>query len=133
MRSDSTPRSMERNQRYASCNGVEIDGQAPLLGPMPARRRGRKTLVLDLDECLIHSSFMVCSVIGSVVLILQPERSYDFTISLTLDRGYGTSFVYVKKRPYVIEFLREMAKLYEIVIFTASLDRVSPLFNLTAV
>ena len=40
---------------------VEIDAQAPLLGPLPARRRGRKTLVLDLDECLIHSSFMVRS------------------------------------------------------------------------
>lgn len=32
---------------------------APLLPPVAAKHRGRKCLVLDLDETLLHSSFKV--------------------------------------------------------------------------
>jgi carboxy-terminal domain RNA polymerase II polypeptide A small phosphatase len=37
------------------------------------------------------------------------------------------SNIYVGKRPHLDEFLEEMGKLFEIVIFTASLQRVCPL------
>jgi carboxy-terminal domain RNA polymerase II polypeptide A small phosphatase len=34
--------------------------QGPFLGPIPESKKGRKCLILDLDECLIHSTFAVC-------------------------------------------------------------------------
>lgn len=33
---------------------------APLLPPIAQEHTGRKCLVLDLDETLLHSSFKVC-------------------------------------------------------------------------
>ena len=71
-------------------------------------------MILDLDECLIHSTF-------------ADSKSYDFSIALNLDKEFGLSYIYVGKRPHLDEFLEEMGKLYEIVIFTASLQRVYPL------
>jgi len=66
---------------------------------------GRKCLVLDLDETLVHSKF-------------EPiECSFSFPIVID-----GTQHgVYVLKRPYVDEFIAECAKMYELVVFTASL------------
>jgi len=66
---------------------------------------GRKCLVLDLDETLVHSKF-------------EPiECSFSFPIIID-----GTEHgVYVLKRPYVDEFIAECAKMYELVVFTASL------------
>lgn len=67
--------------------------------------------MLDLDECLIHSTF-------------ADSKSYDFSIALNLDKEYGLSYIYVGKRPHLDEFLEEVGRLFEIVIFTASLQRV---------
>lgn len=41
--------------------------------------------------------------------------------------------VYVLKRPGVDEFLIECAKLFEIVVYTASLSKVSPVLSLLRV
>ncbi|KAF1776431.1 HAD-like domain [Phytophthora cactorum] len=68
----------------------------------------QKCLVLDLDETLVHSSF-------------RPTDNYDFIIPVNID---GTiHHVYVCKRPGAEEFLIEMAKYYEIVVYTASLSK----------
>jgi len=80
----------------------ENDWLLPSLSPAD---QGRKCLVLDLDETLVHSCFepIDCS----------------FSLTITLDETqYG---VYVLKRPYVDEFIAECAKMYELVVFTASL------------
>lgn len=67
-----------------------------------------KCLVLDLDETLVHSSF-------------KPIPDPDFTVDIELD---GTIHrVYVRKRPGVDNFLREVGKKFEIVVFTASLAK----------
>lgn len=67
-----------------------------------------KCLVLDLDETLVHSSF-------------KPIPDPDFTIEIELE---GTIHkVYVRKRPGVDFFLTEVAKKFEIVVFTASLAK----------
>lgn len=67
-----------------------------------------KCLVLDLDETLVHSSF-------------KPIPDPDFNIEIELE---GTIHrVYVRKRPGVDYFLQEVAKKFEIVIFTASLAK----------
>jgi Dullard-like phosphatase family protein len=79
-----------------------------LLPPQREDHKGRKTLVLDLDETLVHSSF-------------RPVPSPDFIITIELD---GVSHkVYVQKRPGVDEFLEAVAKKFEVVVFTASLDK----------
>lgn len=79
-----------------------------LLGPAKPEFVGKKTLVLDLDETLVHSSFKAVS-------------SYDFTVSVEIEDTVHK--VYVLKRPHVDQFLEAMGKIYEVVIFTASLSK----------
>jgi len=77
---------------------------------------GKKCLVLDLDETLVHSSF-------------RAVPGADFVIPVQIEDV--VHFVYVAKRPGVDEFLIEMAKHYEIVIYTASLNKYAdPLLDL---
>lgn len=77
---------------------------------------GKKCLVLDLDETLVHSSFRAVS-------------GADFVIPVQIEDV--VHFVYVAKRPGVDEFLTELAKHYEIVIYTASLNKYAdPLLDL---
>ena len=70
----------------------------------------RRTLILDLDETLVHSSFV-------------PIQDYD--ILVPVDISGQPQNVYVKKRPHVDEFLLRVSHFYEIVMFTASLPVVS--------
>eukprot|EP00301_Raphidiophrys_heterophryoidea_P004633 c11999_g2_i1.p1 GENE.c11999_g2_i1~~c11999_g2_i1.p1 ORF type:complete len:276 (-),score=65.45 c11999_g2_i1:539-1366(-) len=70
------------------------------------RKKGKKTLVLDLDETLVHASF-------------EPVDEADFIIPVRLGRVVHKA--YVRKRPGVDDFLKAMAPHYEIVVFTASL------------
>jgi len=87
-----------------------------LLPPIHPDDKGKKCLVLDLDETLVHSSFR--SVPGA-----------DFVIPVQIEDV--VHFVYVMKRPGVDEFLTEMAKHYEIVVYTASLNKYAdPLLDL---
>ncbi len=78
-----------------------------LLGEHLREHRGRKTLVLDLDETLIHSVF-------------KPVDNADIVCSVPSKDG-GKSMIYVYKRPGVDMFLRRLSKLYEVCIFTASI------------
>ncbi|KAL9651344.1 hypothetical protein ABK040_001296 [Willaertia magna] len=80
--------------------------QGTLLPPQRDHVKGKKTLVLDLDETLVHSVF-------------NPIHDADFVIPIEMEgRTYNC---YVRKRPGVDKFLLEMSKHFEIVIFTASL------------
>jgi len=79
-----------------------------LIGPQHKRDRGLKTLVLDLDETLVHSSF-------------KPVENADITLPIEIDGQVCT--IYVLVRPFVAEFLKRMAKIYELVVFTASLSK----------
>jgi len=64
--------------------------------------------VIDLDETLVHSSF-------------KPIDNADFIVPVEIDGN--THNVYVLKRPHVDEFLKKMGKIYECVLFTASLAK----------
>ncbi|KAH7339592.1 HAD-like domain-containing protein [Rhizoctonia solani] len=91
--------------------GIPIgpDGQPkPLLPPLAPAHAGRKCLVLDLDETLVHSSFK-----------LIPQA--DYVVPVEIEWQWHN--VYVIKRPGVDNFLKKMGELYEIVIFTASLSK----------
>ena len=80
-----------------------------LLPPKDHARFGnKKCLVLDLDETLVHSSF-------------KYVKAADFVIPVEID-GIVHS-VYVLKRPGCDEFLKQVSKWYEVVIFTASVSR----------
>jgi TFIIF-interacting CTD phosphatase-like protein len=94
---------------------VQMNGAPPskyLLPPMSREEvaSNRKTLVLDLDETLVHSSF-------------KPIPNADFVLSIDLEGVIHR--VYVRKRPGVDHFLRCCAERFEVVVFTASLAKVT--------
>eukprot|EP00004_Rigifila_ramosa_P015057 TRINITY_DN3476_c0_g1_i1.p2 TRINITY_DN3476_c0_g1~~TRINITY_DN3476_c0_g1_i1.p2 ORF type:complete len:406 (-),score=83.09 TRINITY_DN3476_c0_g1_i1:201-1325(-) len=79
----------------------------PQVPPLPAKtRKDRKiTLVLDLDETLVHCS-------------TTPLQPHDLRFPVMF---HGNEYqVYVRKRPYCEEFLRQVAQWFEVVVFTAS-------------
>jgi len=95
-------------------DGVDEDGG--LLGKLKKEHKGRKCLVLDLDETLVHSSF-------------KKVPKADFLVPVDIDGVVHT--VYVLKRPYTDEFLAACAELFEIVLFTASLSKYAdPLLDM---
>ena len=76
----------------------------------------KKTLILDIDETLVHSSFFP--------FISAPD------ISLNLKINDLNKIIYVLKRPYVDEFLKELSNIFEIITFTASISQyASPLLD----
>ncbi|KAI0539746.1 HAD-like domain-containing protein [Xylaria digitata] len=79
-----------------------------LLPPIEPRFKGRKCLVLDLDETLVHSSFKIL-------------HQADFTIPVEIEGNYHN--VYVIKRPGVDQFMKRVGELYEVVVFTASVSK----------
>lgn len=113
----------KQNNWFSSlCNCFRVVDQTyspykdiPLLEPQPSSVFGRNTLVLDLDETLIHSSFT--------------ETHSDFRLQIQVDnQGFQ---VYVLKRPGVDEFLEKCCEIFEVVIFTASLSNYAdPLLDL---
>ena len=75
-----------------------------------------KTLVLDLDETLVHSQF-------------NQIKNADYIIPVEID-GHVTN-IYVKQRQGVDNFLKVMSQYYELIIFTASVSKYAdPLIDL---
>jgi carboxy-terminal domain RNA polymerase II polypeptide A small phosphatase len=88
----------------------------PVIGPPDPADAGKKCLVLDLDETLVHSSF-------------KPVPGADFIIPVDID-GRPVD-VYVLKRPHVDAFMAEVGSKFEVVVFTASLAKYAdPLLDL---
>lgn len=93
---------------------VSPDGP-PQLPKQVGDHVGRKTLVLDLDETLVHSSF-------------RPTVAADIIITLELEGEEHK--VFVRKRPGVDEFLMQVARFFEVVVYTASLAKyANPLLD----
>lgn len=76
---------------------------------LPPLKHRKPTLVLDLDETLVHST-------------IEPpppgSPPPDHVFSVTLENT--TYNVFVRVRPNMHRFLAEVAKLFELVVFTAS-------------
>lgn len=70
---------------------------------LPFKHDTRPTLVLDLDQTLVYSTF-------------EMPRCYDFDIRVP---GMG-SVIYVKLRPHMARFIETIGASYEIVVFTAA-------------
>ncbi|KAF3431050.1 hypothetical protein FNV43_RR25780 [Rhamnella rubrinervis] len=77
----------------------------PMLLPKQTRSCPPTTLVLDLDETLVHST-------------LEPCDDADFTFPVNFNLQEHT--VYVRCRPHLRDFLDRVSNLFEIIIFTAS-------------
>ncbi|KAH3745220.1 Carboxy-terminal domain RNA polymerase II polypeptide A smallphosphatase 1 [Pelomyxa schiedti] len=85
------------------------NGKRPTL--LKAQSRKRKTLVLDLDETLIRTSY-------------DPIPNPDFVVKVEGQKAY------VKKRPGVDRFLNSLKDKYELVLFTASAgEYAEPVLN----
>lgn len=68
----------------------------------------RWTLVLDLDETLVHTTD-------------SPSAEYDCRVEIRTRRAHRV--FYILKRPYLDTFLATLSTAFEIVIFTASIRR----------
>jgi len=116
------PPPLERRQSQATNNDFaavssssRMMKQSWLLPPVQPHLSGRKCLVLDLDETLVHSSFKILN-------------QADFTIPVEIEGQYHN--VYVIKRPGVDAFMKRVGELYEVVVFTASVSKYGdPLLN----
>jgi Dullard-like phosphatase family protein len=105
------PRSPARNRqlhwvgRLCSCfYPPPTETKPPISPPRPSKRL---TLVLDLDETLIHSSPTACP---------------DADFSIPSESQGQQSISYVRLRPGLAAFLQRISHLYEIVIYTASVE-----------
>ena len=95
-------------------NGITNSDNKILLPPKTSQK---KTLVLDLDETLVHSQFNTFSAPSDVIIKIEIENEVHD--------------IHVMVRPGVNEFLEKMDKLYEIVIFTASVSKYAdPLLDI---
>lgn len=108
----------EKSYTYSDLEEVEFDPQiflrnlpdlseadCPNLLQKETRKRKPITLVLDLDETLVHSTLEHCD-------------DADFSFPVFFNMKLHT--VCVKRRPHLQTFLERVAQMFEVVIFTAS-------------
>eukprot|EP00668_Euglena_longa_P015365 GGOE01019439.1.p1 GENE.GGOE01019439.1~~GGOE01019439.1.p1 ORF type:complete len:284 (-),score=43.54 GGOE01019439.1:363-1214(-) len=76
----------------------------PLLPSKQQPMQARNTLVLDLDETLVHSSFEPIPADHVIPIVVEGSKQ----------------MVYVKVRPFAKEFLDRVSMLFEVVLLTAS-------------
>jgi len=92
-----------KKQSFAQIEEAAVQG---LLEPQLPHFHGKKTIVLDLDETLVHSTF-------------EPVKNPDLVLPVVIK---GTTYrINVMIRPGTEEFLARMGELFEVVVFTASL------------
>ena len=97
------------------CNKLN-DKEEPLIPPKEKEYENKKTLILDLDETLVHSSF-------------TPFTKNDIVLEVDFE---GVIYnIYVLIRPFAKEFLINVSKYFELVVFTASIPKyASPLLDI---
>lgn len=94
----------QNRQNVEATRLLEVCKKQPL--PIKTRRTPEYTVVLDLDETLVHAS-----------LTPQPNSDCQFEVVMPDGTQYA---VYVKLRPGLMEFLKRLSENYELVLFTAS-------------
>ncbi|CAL6029222.1 Nuclear_LIM interactor-interacting factor [Hexamita inflata] len=84
------------------------------------------TLVIDLDETLIHSIFDFTNQCETQIKLPVTQQTADFQVDF--DLNYIT--VYLCVRNYARQFIEDLSSLYEIVIWTASpYDYAKPIID----
>ena len=94
----------------------KLNSEKLLLPPKSQDFHNKKTLILDLDETLVHSSF-------------TPFEKNDIVLNVDFE---GVMYnIYVLVRPDAELFIKTVGKLFEVVIFTASISKyASPLLDI---
>ncbi|KAK1054881.1 Nuclear envelope morphology protein 1 [Friedmanniomyces endolithicus] len=83
----------------------------------------RKTLIIDLDETLIHSMAKGGRMSTGHMVEVRLGGNYSSSHSSGVALGPGVPILYyVHERPGCHEFLRKMAKWYNLIVFTASVQ-----------
>ena len=102
---------------FTPTNHTKISENKKMLLPQKSKEfLNKKTLILDLDETLVHSSFV-------------PFENNDIVLNVEFE---GMLYnIYVLIRPGAIDFIKKVAKLYEVIIFTASISKYAlPLIDI---
>jgi len=84
--------------------------------PIKVVRRKKYMLVLDIDETLVHSELIVEQNNP------RPDKAHiSYDRKLEFPNPNGTFDVYgIRYRPFLMEFLHRMSKLYDLALYTAS-------------
>ncbi|KAL2178123.1 HAD-like domain-containing protein [Thermothelomyces heterothallicus CBS 202.75] len=84
--------------------------------------RHQKTLILDLDETLIHSLSKGGRMGSGHMVEVRLNTTYQSAGGQTAIGPQHPILYYVHKRPHCDEFLRRVSKWYNLVVFTASVQ-----------
>ena len=80
---------------------------------LPDNNSGKKTLILDLDETLIHSSLKPFNIKDEITIKINSSKDknkYDNNTNY---------IIYLLKRPYLDIFLSIICDIFEVIVFTA--------------
>jgi len=103
-----------------------------ILPPQKEEHQGKVTVVLDMDETMLHSQFETKNTYRQDEDRQNTSRDADFKFQLRLDAHSPPETVKVFKRPGLDKFLRDLAKDFEVVVFTAAVPLYAkPVLDLT--
>ncbi|KYQ93731.1 dullard-like phosphatase domain containing protein [Tieghemostelium lacteum] len=91
-------------------NEQQLNSNYSIFNPnfLLSKPSSKKTLILDLDETLVHST-------------LKPITHHHLTVNVVIEDVDCT--FYVIKRPHVDTFLEKVCEWYDLVVFTASMQQ----------
>ena len=108
-------RSRQLRSQPKNTSPIDASRHPSLLPKQHPSMQGKKCLILDVDETLVHSSY-------------QPTSHFDVHLPLRVNGAICN--VYVAYRPFIREFFQAICSLFEVVIFTASVSiYCDPLMN----
>ncbi|CAM9404753.1 unnamed protein product [Ectocarpus fasciculatus] len=126
--------SLESSTEAAAVGGVASDQQGEQVGPIVVARHtrlapykpGKMTVVLDMDECLLHSKFHGPGAYRQ--LEERPDAVNEVnSFWVALDDGDTAQ---VNKRPGLDPFLEALARDYNTIVFTAAMpDYAGPVLD----
>ncbi|KAH6697010.1 dullard-like phosphatase [Plectosphaerella plurivora] len=97
--------------------------QPSYLNLEPVDRKHMKTLILDLDETLIHSMSKGGRMSTGHMVEVRLNQTYVAAGGQQMSLGPQHPILYwVNKRPHCDDFLRRICKWYNLVVFTASVQ-----------
>ena len=116
---------IEKNNDDIDCNfiGLRNINNLNLVSEKSKKyKKEKKTLILDLDETLVHSSFQPMKVNNKLI---KPDIYFKIFFN------YKYQEIYAYTRPFLNQFLKEMHNLFNIYVFTASIKKYAkPLLSL---